>query len=80
MAGASTIDHQSDPNVLSSFSWTGVVEKPIESRKDRTMHGARVLGLLTLALAGLAPGMIEAACCYFSAKDADILQPGQQYA
>ncbi|HYT94027.1 MAG TPA: DUF2330 domain-containing protein [Gemmataceae bacterium] len=31
-----------------------------------------------LAIAGIAPQGIHAACCYFSAKDADILQPAQK--
>jgi hypothetical protein len=32
----------------------------------------------TLVLAGLLPPTVQAACCYFSAKDADILQPAQK--
>src|SRR5215471_7854245 len=37
-------------------------------------------GWLTGALAGLmlTPAVAPAACCYFSAKDADVLQPGQK--
>src|SRR5438309_257662 len=31
-----------------------------------------------LVVAGLAPSGTEAACCYFSAKNADILQPAQK--
>jgi hypothetical protein len=31
-----------------------------------------------LVLAGLLPPAIQAACCYFSAKEADVLQPGQK--
>src|SRR5262245_11343992 len=41
----------------------------------------RVLGLLALlALAGVVagPAPVESACCYFSAKDKDILQPAQK--
>src|SRR5262245_3451772 len=33
---------------------------------------------LTLALAAALPGAADAACCYFSAKNADILQPAQK--
>jgi hypothetical protein len=32
----------------------------------------------TLVLAGLLPPTVQAACCYFSAKDADVLQPAQK--
>jgi hypothetical protein len=32
----------------------------------------------TLLLAGLLPPVLQAACCYFSAKEADILQPAQK--
>jgi hypothetical protein len=34
--------------------------------------------LIAVALAFLVPGMSQAACCYFSAKNADILQPAQK--
>src|SRR5438270_4936651 len=34
--------------------------------------------LLTVVAAALAPTSAEAACCYFSAKNADILQPAQK--
>src|SRR5437764_8437536 len=38
-----------------------------------------LLGLLTVTAVGLAaPNPARAACCYFSAKDADILQPAQK--
>jgi len=43
------------------------------------VKGANVkakLALLTAAL--LAPAVAHAACCYFAAKDKDILQPGQK--
>jgi len=36
------------------------------------------LTLAALALAGLQPSASQAACCYFSAKNADILQPAQK--
>src|SRR5271154_843551 len=45
------------------------------------MRRLRPQGLLpatTLALGLLAPSLAEAACCYFSAKNADILQPAQK--
>src|ERR1043166_7392056 len=34
--------------------------------------------LLVLPLLTLVPGPAEAACCYFAAKDKDILQPAQK--
>src|ERR1700685_4585272 len=34
--------------------------------------------LAALALSGLTPQSADAACCYFSAKNADILQPAQK--
>src|SRR5207237_8990308 len=34
--------------------------------------------LAALALAALVPATSQAACCYFSAKNADILQPAQK--
>jgi hypothetical protein len=44
------------------------------------MHrlAGRWLWLPALTLAGLLPAPAGAACCYFSAKDADILQPAQK--
>src|SRR5262249_51692640 len=52
------------------------------NRKDPTMRGYRVGGrLAVLAGALLALGLTppaQSACCYFSAKDKDILQPGQK--
>ncbi|MCI0348568.1 MAG: DUF2330 domain-containing protein, partial [Acidobacteriales bacterium] len=39
--------------------------------------GRWVLALFTLAL-GLCPAAVQAACCYFSAKNTDILQPAQK--
>jgi hypothetical protein len=43
------------------------------------MHHARRLIVLALLAAGLGcPTASEAACCYFSAKNSDILQPGQK--
>src|SRR5262249_18200292 len=51
-------------------------------RKDPLMRRAFTrpfLPLLAAGLAmGLAPPMADAACCYFSAKNADILQPAQK--
>src|SRR5262249_43481356 len=53
-------------------------------RKDHTMrrYGGRrfLLPVLAaaLALGLLAPAAADAACCYFSAKNADILQPAQK--
>src|SRR5918995_940310 len=38
----------------------------------------RWLAVWGLALAFTAPSSLQAACCYFSAKDADILQPAQK--
>src|SRR5262245_3146088 len=37
-----------------------------------------LLVLVALALGLLAPCLADAACCYFSAKNADILQPAQK--
>jgi hypothetical protein len=37
-----------------------------------------LLGLSVLLVPALAPVWLEGACCYFSAKDADILQPAQK--
>src|SRR6476661_973046 len=34
--------------------------------------------LTALVIAGMAPAASQAACCYFSAKNADILQPAQK--
>jgi hypothetical protein len=44
------------------------------------MRGSRTRWLVVAALAaaGLGPPTVEAACCYFSAKDKDILQPAQK--
>src|SRR5436190_23029471 len=39
--------------------------------------GKRMLALL-VAAAALAPSSARAACCYFSAQNADILQPAQK--
>jgi hypothetical protein len=36
------------------------------------------LAPLALAAALLRPGTVDAACCYFSAQNADVLQPGQK--
>jgi hypothetical protein len=44
-------------------------------RRSRT-HGLLPATALTLGL--LAPSLADAACCYFSAKNADILQPAQK--
>jgi hypothetical protein len=41
------------------------------------MRSLAIFGLTALLLASLAPPA-ESACCYFSAKDADILQPAQK--
>src|SRR2546429_2429083 len=38
----------------------------------------RSLGWATLGLAVCLPASVDAACCYFSAKTADILQPAQK--
>src|SRR5215208_4221681 len=35
-------------------------------------------GMMALAFGLLAPTLSQAACCYFSAKNADILQPAQK--
>src|SRR5262249_5150314 len=54
------------------------------SRKDGNMRSSHVpwLFLPTLAVAlvvaGLLPNEVDSACCYFSAKDKDILQPAQK--
>jgi Uncharacterized protein conserved in bacteria (DUF2330) len=45
------------------------------------MRSSRFQGLMpatALALGLLAPSLADAACCYFSAKNADILQPAQK--
>src|SRR5262249_30705113 len=47
--------------------------------KERAMQKARRAGLLLLIVLGWSlPLTAEAACCYFSAKNADILQPAQK--
>src|SRR5262245_58091540 len=38
----------------------------------------RSIFLVTMAISILWPGTTQAACCYFSAKNADILQPAQK--
>src|SRR6266567_2943933 len=38
----------------------------------------RLKFMTVLALAAIAPSTTQAACCYFSAKNADILQPAQK--
>jgi hypothetical protein len=40
--------------------------------------GLMVATLAAAAVFGLAPSLTDAACCYFSAKDADVLQPAQK--
>jgi hypothetical protein len=51
-------------------------------RKEHTMMGAWGRGLLAwlaaLGVAGLVPVNSRGACCYFAAKDKDILQPAQK--
>jgi hypothetical protein len=51
-------------------------------RKDDAMTGSRLRGLLTALTAAATFGLVapgaHAACCYFSAKDKDILQPAQK--
>jgi hypothetical protein len=48
------------------------------------MHRLRICCLLlpavaaAIALVGLLPTEADSACCYFSAKDADVLQPAQK--
>src|SRR5215207_639396 len=42
------------------------------------MRATRWAALACAALAALAPAAADAACCYFSAKNADILQPAQK--
>src|SRR5271156_5682691 len=45
----------------------------------RKFPGRWLVPLLVAAVAGvLLPALSEAACCYFSAKNADILQPAQK--
>src|SRR5262249_8702361 len=50
------------------------------NRKDPNMYRHVKCWLLGSALIGLAlaPAAARAACCYFSAKDADVLQPAQK--
>jgi hypothetical protein len=48
------------------------------NKKGSHMRRSRVVWLLGPVLVGLAPIVVDAACCYFSAKDADILQPAQK--
>jgi hypothetical protein len=53
----------------------------VQRGKDRAMRRSRTHGLLpatALTLGLLAPSLADAACCYFSAKNADILQPAQK--
>ena len=46
-------------------------------QKENAMRHRWIL-LAALAVALLVPVMSDAACCYFSAKNADILQPAQK--
>src|SRR5947209_12885014 len=52
------------------------------NRKDPAMHRSRLAWLLLPALValalGLRPAPVDSACCYFAAKDKDILQPAQK--
>src|SRR6516225_2227494 len=66
-----------------SLSGLVPVSLPSSGRKDHTMWRPRVGW--TMLLAGIALGVLArqagtagAACCYFAAKDADILQPAQK--
>src|SRR5262249_35470631 len=56
---------------------------PPLNRMDCAMRGTRMRRLLpagaaVLLAAGLVTRPVDSACCYFSAKDKDILQPAQQ--
>src|SRR5262245_61273423 len=44
----------------------------------RSKYVWAVAALAALAGVGLAPSAAESACCYFSAKDKDVLQPAQK--
>src|SRR5262249_50087921 len=64
-------------------AWHTLARLPLRKhghRKDRIMqkYGVVCWTLTVLALAGLLPSGASAACCYFSAKDKDILQPAQK--
>ncbi|MCZ6679826.1 MAG: DUF2330 domain-containing protein, partial [Candidatus Poribacteria bacterium] len=42
------------------------------------MWKRRILTLITLSLVVTTPNLAESACCYFAAKDKDVLQPAQK--
>src|ERR1700753_3142871 len=47
-------------------------------RTDRLLHGLALLSLALLSAVAILPSLGTAACCYFSAQNADILQPAQK--
>src|SRR6516225_797131 len=47
-------------------------------QRQAKIGAADALPATALALGLLAPSLADAACCYFSAKNADILQPAQK--
>src|SRR6516165_62961 len=49
----------------------------VQSRKDRAMRRC-LLAMATALALGMGAVRTQAACCYFSAKNADILQPAQK--
>src|SRR6266705_5503476 len=59
--------------------WRPICNRPFWSRnrKDHAMRKFMVVAMTTLVL-GITAGSTRAACCYFSAKNADILQPAQK--
>src|SRR5438309_809701 len=57
------------------LSWRGAFRAQKENPMRRTWT---LTGLAALAVALAAPAVGGAACCYFSAKNADILQPAQK--
>src|SRR5262249_35641744 len=62
------------------YTWQKVFRRTSIPCEGPTMGNKRHYWwpLLALALSGFAPPSAEAACCYFSAQNADILQPAQK--
>src|SRR5205807_1961068 len=69
---------------VESPGWSGADRPPSLAREDLAMRGSRTRWMVppvvaaALVLGGLRPPAADSACCYFSAKDQDILQPAQK--
>src|SRR5262245_50912659 len=64
------------PTVRAGVSWT---KTHLRVPKENLMRTSWSLAIIAAIAVGLcAPALSDAACCYFSAKNADILQPAQK--